>query len=189
MRPTYQATSHHAAAAACDLNAPAPLGVTHHTNERARETNTTAPPCPLATHSTRGMGRAIAHGAFFCLGSLSSSCRRWCVWVFYRRAKRRQAPWWEINTPGTRIWFLCSIRDLPWADPPLPGTKGPKWRAGDRRRVGQFAGLGLLWSTPGWSFNHVHHRGLSSRRCRGKWVLVTSRANFVIFQVRCFPRG
>ena len=64
-RPTYQATSHHAAAAACDLNAPAPLGVTHHTNERARETNTTAPPCPLATHSTRGMGRAIAHGAFF----------------------------------------------------------------------------------------------------------------------------
>ena len=92
-RPTYQATSHHAAAAACDLNAPAPLGVTHHTNERARETNTTAPSCPLATHSTRGMGRAIAHGAFFCLGSLSSSCRRWCVWVFYRRAKRRQAPW------------------------------------------------------------------------------------------------
>ena len=28
-----------------------------------------------------------------CLGSLSSSCRRSCVWVFYRRAKRRQAPW------------------------------------------------------------------------------------------------
>ena len=39
--------------------------MTHHTNERARETNTTAGPCPLATQSTRGMGRAIAHGAFF----------------------------------------------------------------------------------------------------------------------------
>ena len=60
VRPTYQATSHHAAAAACVLNARAPLGVTHHTNERARETSTTAPPCPLPTHSTRGTGRAIA---------------------------------------------------------------------------------------------------------------------------------
>ena len=61
VRPTYQATSHHAAAAACVLNARAPLGVTHHTNERARETSTTAPPCPLPTHSTRGTGRAIAN--------------------------------------------------------------------------------------------------------------------------------
>ena len=62
VRPTYQATSHHAAAAACVLNARAPLGVTHHTNEHARETSTTAtaPPCPLPTHSTRGTGRAIA---------------------------------------------------------------------------------------------------------------------------------
>ena len=60
VRPTYQATSHHAAAAACGLNARAHLGVTHHTNERARETSTTAPPCPLPTHSTRGTGRAIA---------------------------------------------------------------------------------------------------------------------------------
>ena len=60
IRPTYQATSHHAAAAACVLNARAPLGVTHHTNERARETSTTAPPCPLPTNSTRGTGRAIA---------------------------------------------------------------------------------------------------------------------------------
>ena len=57
-RPTYQATSHHAAAAACVLNARAPLGVTHHTNERARETSTTAPPCPPPTRSTRGTGRA-----------------------------------------------------------------------------------------------------------------------------------
>ena len=33
VRPaSYQATSHHAAAAACVLNACAPLGVTHHTN-------------------------------------------------------------------------------------------------------------------------------------------------------------
>ena len=61
VRPTYQATSHHAAAAACVLNARAPLGVTHHTNERARETSTTAPPCPLPTHSTRGTGRAITN--------------------------------------------------------------------------------------------------------------------------------
>ena len=60
VRPTYQATSHHAAAAACVLNARAPLGVTHHTNERARETSTTAPPCPLPTQCTRGTGRAIA---------------------------------------------------------------------------------------------------------------------------------
>ena len=58
VRPTYQATSHHAAAAACVLNARAPLGVTHHTNERARETSTTAPPCPPPTRSTRGTGRA-----------------------------------------------------------------------------------------------------------------------------------
>ena len=43
------------------LNARAPLGVTHHTNERARETSTTAPPCPLPIHSTRGTGRAIAN--------------------------------------------------------------------------------------------------------------------------------
>ena len=61
VRPTYQATSHHAAAAACVLNARAPLGVTHHTNERARETSTTAPPCPLPTRSTRGTGRAITN--------------------------------------------------------------------------------------------------------------------------------
>ena len=61
VRPTYQATSHHAAAAACLLNARAPLGVTHHTNERARETSTTAPPCPLPTRSTRGTGRAITN--------------------------------------------------------------------------------------------------------------------------------
>ena len=61
VRPTYQATSHHAAAAACVLNARAPLGVTHHTNERARETSTTAPPCPPPTRSTRGTGRAIAN--------------------------------------------------------------------------------------------------------------------------------
>ena len=70
--------------------------------------------------------------------------RRSCVWVFYRRAKRRQAPWWEINTPGTRGLFLCSVRDLPWADPPLPGTKRPKGRAGDHREAGHFPDLGLL---------------------------------------------
>ena len=63
MRPTYQGTSHHATAAACALFAPAPLGVTHHTNKRARATSTTAPSCPLHTHSTRGTGRAIADEA------------------------------------------------------------------------------------------------------------------------------
>ena len=63
MRPTYQGTSHHAAAAACDLNAPAPLGVTHNTNEHARETSTTAPPCPLPIAFTRRTGRAIADEA------------------------------------------------------------------------------------------------------------------------------
>ena len=63
MRPTYQGTSHHATAAACALFAPAPLGVTQHTNERARATSTTAPSCPLHAHSTRGTGRAIADEA------------------------------------------------------------------------------------------------------------------------------
>ena len=61
VRPTYQATSHHAAATACVSNARAPLGVTHHTNERARETSTTALPCPLPTNFTRGTGRVIAN--------------------------------------------------------------------------------------------------------------------------------
>ena len=70
--------------------------------------------------------------------------RRSCVWVFYRRAKRRQAPWWEIKIPGTRGLFICSVRDLPWADPPLPGTKRPKGRAGDHREAGHFPDLGLL---------------------------------------------
>ena len=86
VRPTYQTTSHHAGAAACVLNARAPLGVTHHTNERARETSTTAPPCPLPMHSTRGTGRAIANEPGFvsrvvavvvssvvCLGHLQKS--------------------------------------------------------------------------------------------------------------------
>ena len=63
MRPTYQGTSHHATAAACALFAPAPLGVTQHTNERARATSTTAPSFPLHIHSTRGTGRAIADEA------------------------------------------------------------------------------------------------------------------------------
>jgi hypothetical protein len=70
--------------------------------------------------------------------------RRSCVWVFYRRAKRRQAPLWEIKIPGTRGLFICSVRDLPWADPPLPGTKRPKGRAGDHREAGHFPDLGLL---------------------------------------------
>ena len=66
VRPTYQATTHHAGAAAFILNgARAPLGVTHHTNERARETSTTAPPCPLPMNSTRGTGRAIANEPCF----------------------------------------------------------------------------------------------------------------------------
>ena len=64
--------------------------------------------------------------------------------VFYRKAKRWQAPWSEINIPGTRGLFLCSVRGLPWADPPLPCTKRPKGRADDYRQVGHFPGLGLL---------------------------------------------
>ena len=88
LRPTYQATSHHAAAAACVFNARAPLGVTHHTNERARETSTTAPPCPLPTRFTCGTGRTIADKPGFvsrvvvvvvslvvCLGLLQKSSR------------------------------------------------------------------------------------------------------------------
>ena len=74
----------------------------------------------------------------------------------------------EINTPGTRVWFLCSVRDLPWADPPLPGTKRPKWRAGDHRRVGQFGGLGLLWNTPGRGSNQQLASGCQWRRVEGE---------------------
>ena len=40
--------------------------------------------------------------------------------------------------------LLCSVRNLPWADPPLPGTKRPKGRAGDHREAGNFPDLGLL---------------------------------------------
>ena len=50
VRPTYQATSHHAAVAACQFNAPAPLGVTHHTpHERGvfQEENDARPPCTV----------------------------------------------------------------------------------------------------------------------------------------------
>ena len=106
VRPTYQATSHHAAAAACVLNARAPLGVTHHTNERARETSTTAPPCPPPTHSTRGTGRAISNEPGFVSWVVvvvvsSAVVGRVFAWVFYRRAKRRQAPWSEMSTSGT----------------------------------------------------------------------------------------
>ena len=61
---------------------------------------------------------------------------------FYRRAKRWQAPWWEIKTPGTRGLFLCSVRDLPWADPPLPGTK--RDQKGVRATTGKL-GIFLIW--------------------------------------------
>ena len=93
VRPTYQATSHHAAAAACVLNARAPLGVTHHTNERARETSTTAPPCPLPTRSTRGTGRAITNEPGFVSRVFVVVVSSVVCLVFYRRGKRRQEPW------------------------------------------------------------------------------------------------
>ena len=132
-RPTYQATSHHATAAACLLNARAPLGVTHHTNERARETSTTAPPCPLPTRSTRGTRRAITNEPGFVsrvfVVVVSSVV---CLGLLQKRQTTAGAVVGN-NTPGTRVWFLCFFRDLPWADPPLPGTKRPKWRAGARR--------------------------------------------------------
>ena len=37
------------------------------------------------------------------------------------------------------VFFLCSVRDLPWADPPLPGTKRPKAK-GVRATTGRGAG-------------------------------------------------
>ena len=147
VRPTYQATSHHAAAAACVLNARAPLGVTHHTNGRARDEHH-SPAMPTAhAFYTRNEARDPERAGFRVLGRCRRRVvggRRSCVWVFYRRAKRRQAPWWEIKTPGTRDLFLCSVRDLPWADPLLPGTKRPKGRAGDHREAEHFPDLGLL---------------------------------------------
>ena len=123
VRPTYQAShiSLYTAAAACVLNARAPLVATHHTNERARETSTTAPPCPLPTHSTRGTGRAIANEPGFvsrvvvvvvssvvCLGLLQKS---------------QTAAGTVVGNKHTRHSFfsLCSVRELP-----LPGTKRPK---------------------------------------------------------------
>ena len=125
------------------FNARAPLGVTHNTNERAREMSTTALPCPLPTHSTRGTGRAIANEPGFvsrvvvvvvssvvCLGLLST-----------------EEPNGGTVAGNKHTWYsgcvsICSVRDLPWTDPPLPGTKRPKGRAGDHRQVEQFGGLG-----------------------------------------------
>ena len=74
VRPTYQATSHHAAAAACVLNASAPLGMTHHTNERARETSTTALSCTAHTIHARDGARDRERAGFL----VSGPCRR-CV--------------------------------------------------------------------------------------------------------------
>ena len=77
--------------------------------------------CPRILRAGRGARSRTSRVS--CLGSLSSSCRRSCAWIFYKRAKRWRAPWSELNAPGTRGLFLYSVRDLPWADPPLPGTK------------------------------------------------------------------
>ena len=68
----YQATSHHAAAAACDLNAPAPLGVTHHTNERARDEHHSPALSTGHTFHARDGARDRARGVFF----VSGRCRR-----------------------------------------------------------------------------------------------------------------
>ena len=87
-------TTHYAAAAACVLNARAPLGVTHHTRTSVRARRAPQPRhahCPRILRAGRVARSQTSRVS--CLGSLSSSCRRSCVWVFYRRGKRRQAPW------------------------------------------------------------------------------------------------
>ena len=71
VRPTYQATSHHAAAAACHFNAPAPLGVTHHTSARVSESERRTPPVHRSGEATRGRPAPFRGGFFF-----SSSARR-----------------------------------------------------------------------------------------------------------------
>ena len=150
VRLTYQATSHHAAAAACVLNKRpcASRRDTPHERARARdEHHSPAMPTAHAFYTRNGARDLEERAGFRVLGRCRRRVvggRRSCVWVFYRRAKRRQAPWWEIKTPGTRALFLCSVRDLPWADPLLPGTKRPKGRAGDHRKGEHFPDLGLL---------------------------------------------
>ena len=130
VRPTYQATSHYTAAAACVLNARAPLGVTHHTpHERARardEHHSPAMPTVRAFYARDGACDRERAGF-----RVSGRCRRRVVGRVFgssieepdggrHRGRRKTHP------PGTRGLFLCSVRDLPWAYPPLPGTKRQK---------------------------------------------------------------
>ena len=132
--------------------------MTHHTIATQRATSTTAPSRPPPTRCARGAGRAIASEATFTsrvvVVVVLLVVRSSGFWVVHRRAKRRQAQWWEMNTPSTRAFFLCSVRGLPWALPPLPGTKRPDGRAGVAREVRHFAVLGRLWTTPGRGTNH-----------------------------------
>ena len=54
----------------------------------------------------------------------------------------------KLKYPALGVWFLCSVRDLPWADPPLPGTKRPKGRAGDHREARAFSWFGSSVEDP-----------------------------------------
>ena len=77
---------------------------------------------------------------------MSSSCRRSCVWVFYRRAKRQQEPWSEINTPGTRsLLFLCSVRDLPICPGPIRLCPSQNDQKGVRATTAKSSGIFLVW--------------------------------------------
>ena len=126
---------------------------TPHERTRARDEHHNSPAMPTASAFYARDGARDRERAGF---RVSGRCRRRvvggrrsCVWVFYRRAKRRQAPWWEINPPGTRGLFLCSVRDLPWADPPLSGTKRPKMACGRPARSREFSWFGSYVEDPG----------------------------------------
>ena len=154
VRPTYQGTSHHATAAACALFAPAPLGVTQHTNERARATSTTAPSFPLHIHSTRGTGRAIADEA--------TSVPRVVV-VVVSSAVRLGSPGTTPNAPtsrkrGARFRVLV-MYDLKRTRSPLLRTCLVAFVRGDGAERGpgaceHFPCLGSSRTTSGWASNH-----------------------------------
>ena len=103
-----------------------------------------SPAMSTATRSTRGTRRAITNEPGFvsrvfvvvvssvvCLGLLQ---------------KRQTTAGTVVGNKYTRHSGLlyCSVRDLPWADPPLPGTKRSNGVRAHVVKIRQFAGLGLL---------------------------------------------
>ena len=97
VRHIHQATPHHAAAAACFFKRPC-ASRRDAPHERASARGEYHSPAMSTAHTfhARDGARDRARCIFFVSGRCRRRgvvCSRWCVWVFYRRAKRRQAPW------------------------------------------------------------------------------------------------